>query len=94
VHFDEFERIYPQKYEKQYGFWRKIIRSSINKFVKCGDLKEGFARLKFKKCGEEMRIVSFIERRQTDVIERILKHCNLWKNKIPRSPPQIAMSRA
>ena len=24
-HFDEFERIYPQKYEKQYGFWRPII---------------------------------------------------------------------
>lgn len=39
-------------------------------------------------CGEKMRIISFIERRQTEVIERILKHCHLWKDKIPRSPPK------
>jgi hypothetical protein len=52
-HFDEFERIYPQKYEKQYGFWRPIIRSAVQKFLKCGDLKEGFARVKCKNCGTE-----------------------------------------
>ncbi len=53
-HFHEFERVYPQKYAKQYGFWRSIIRSSIDKFIKCGDLKEGFARVKCKKCGKEL----------------------------------------
>ena len=53
-YFDEFEKVYSQQYEKQYGFWRKIIRSSVDKFLKCGDLKEGFARVKCKKCGEEM----------------------------------------
>jgi hypothetical protein len=52
-YFDEFERVYPEKYEKKYGFWRKVIRSSIDKFLKCGDLKEGFARVKCKECGEE-----------------------------------------
>ncbi len=40
-YFDEFEQVYTQRYEKQYGFWRFIIRSSIDKFLKCGDLKEG-----------------------------------------------------
>jgi hypothetical protein len=30
-----------------------VIRSSIDKFLKCGDLKEGFARVKCKDCGEE-----------------------------------------
>jgi hypothetical protein len=30
-------------------------------------------------CGGRMKIVSFIERRQTDVIERILQHCGLWE---------------
>lgn len=39
---------------QQYGFWRKIIRSSVDNLLKCGDLKEGFARVKCKKCGEEM----------------------------------------
>ena len=33
-----------------------------------------------------MKIISFIEKRQTDVIERILKHCHLWKE---RPPPKI-----
>lgn len=53
-HFDEFERVYPEKFQKQYGFWRPQIRTSIDKFLKCGDLKEGFARVKCDDCGEEM----------------------------------------
>jgi hypothetical protein len=53
-YFDEFERIYPEKYEKTHGFWRPIIRSSIEKFLKCGDLKEGFARVKCTQCGKEL----------------------------------------
>jgi hypothetical protein len=43
-------------------------------------------------CGGRMKIVSFIERRQTDVIERILRHCGLWEGPLrtrasARSPP-------
>ena len=45
--------------------------------------------LECPKCGAEMKIISFIEKRQTDVIEHILRHCGLWKDTIPRSPPQI-----
>ena len=41
-HFEEFERVYPEKFQAKYGYWRPIIRSSIDKFLKCGDLKEGF----------------------------------------------------
>ena len=26
-----------------------------------------------------MKIISFIERRQSDVIQRILRHCELWQ---------------
>ena len=44
--------------------------------------------LECPKCGAEMKIISFIEKRQTEVIERILRHCGLWKDKIPRSPPK------
>ena len=32
-HFDEFERIYPGKYQELYGYWRPVIRSSIDKFL-------------------------------------------------------------
>lgn len=31
------------------------------------------------KCGATMRIIAFIERHQTDVIEKILRHCGLWE---------------
>ena len=46
---------------------------------------------KCPKCGEEMVIVSFIEKHQTDVIEKILRHCDLWREPIPRPPPKIAL---
>ncbi len=46
--------------------------------------------LKCPKCGGTMKIISFIE--EGDVIRKILKHCNLWKDP-PRPPPsKIAAS--
>ncbi len=49
--------------------------------------------LKCPHCGAAMKIVSFIECRQRDVIQRILRHCGLWKNPLrtlasARSPPR------
>ena len=43
-------------------------------------------------CGGQLKIVSFIERRQADVIERILRHCRVWEGPLrtnagPRAPP-------
>jgi len=42
-----------------------------------------------------MKIISFIERRQQEVIERILRHCGLWEGPIrtlanARAPPRGA----
>jgi len=49
--------------------------------------------LECSKCGGQMKIISFIERRQRDVIERILRHCNLWEGPLrtvanARGPPR------
>jgi len=30
-------------------------------------------------CGAEMKIIAFIERHQTEVIQKILRHCGLWE---------------
>ena len=38
-------------------------------------------------CGGEMKIVSFIDPPQEAVIEKILRHCGLWKASSPRGPP-------
>ena len=40
-------------------------------------------------CGGQMKVVSFIEPLQADVIEAILKHCGLWQSRSPRAPPDV-----
>ena len=35
----------------------------------------------------QMKVVSFIEPPQGEVIERILRHCGLWNPVAPRAPP-------
>ncbi len=52
-HFDEFERVYAERYQKRYGFWRPVIRKAVDAFLACGDLHEGFARARCADCGAE-----------------------------------------
>ena len=40
-------------------------------------------------CGGEMKVISFIERNQSAVIERILRHCGLWEEAPARAPPPV-----
>jgi hypothetical protein len=49
--------------------------------------------LECPQCGGAMKIISFIEQRQQDLIERILRHCGLWEGPIrtrtsTRAPPK------
>lgn len=67
-YFDEFERIYPEKYEKQFGFWRSVIRTSIDKFRKCGDVKQGFARVRCPDCKEEFFVTPFALKQATRAV--------------------------
>ena len=41
------------------------------------------------KCSSEMKIIAFIERRQTEVVEKILRHCGLWEEPPARDPPPV-----
>ncbi|MCP4078667.1 MAG: hypothetical protein GY743_00310 [Planctomycetaceae bacterium] len=48
-------------------------------------------------CGNAMKIISFSERRQTAVIQRILRHCGLWTGILrahasPRAPTTAQQS--
>ncbi|NLX96861.1 MAG: hypothetical protein GXY83_11850 [Rhodopirellula sp.] len=42
-------------YQAKYGFWRPVVEQSVTSFLKCGDLHEGFARVRCADCGHEMR---------------------------------------
>ncbi len=41
------------------------------------------------KCGGPMKIISFIERRRSEVMEKILRHCGLWEEAPARGPPAV-----
>ena len=53
-HFDDFERVYPERFQHKYGFWRPVIRKAIDEYLRCGDLREGFARVRCPDCGHDM----------------------------------------
>ena len=45
-----------------------------------------------------MKVISFIERRQQDIIEQILCHCGLWEGPVrtlatARAPPPVSKPR-
>jgi hypothetical protein len=44
--YEEFRANYDESYEKQYGFFRCVIDEVVQDYLKCGDLKEGFARVR------------------------------------------------
>ena len=52
-YYDEFERVYPEQYEKKYGFWRPVIGDAVARFLKCDDVQEGFARVRCPDCTHE-----------------------------------------
>jgi ribosomal protein S27E len=53
-HFETFQRVYEQQFQAKYGFWRPIVERSVRAFLKCGDLQQGFARVRCGDCGHEM----------------------------------------
>ncbi len=53
AHFEELANVWDDKYERQYGFWRPYVMDVILKYLDCGDLQYGFARVKCKDCGHE-----------------------------------------
>jgi hypothetical protein len=38
-------------------------------------------------CGGRMKVIAFIEPPQGEVIEKILRHCGLWRCSAPQAPP-------
>jgi len=46
--FETLEPVYDERFEKKYGFFRPYVRQVIHRFLDCGILHNGFARVK---CG-------------------------------------------
>ena len=59
----EFERTYDRRYAKQYGPWRPIIGEVARRFLRCGDLHFGFARVRCPDCRHEMFVAFSCQQR-------------------------------
>jgi hypothetical protein len=53
-HFSEFESVYGERYQNKYGVLRDVVREVVYKYLGCGDLRKGFARIKCKDCKHEV----------------------------------------
>jgi len=46
-HFETFERVYEERFERTYGFYRPYLRSVIYRYLDYGVLRNGFARVRW-----------------------------------------------
>ena len=56
--FERFLEQYEHRFEKEYGYLRPIVQEVVEKYLNCGNPKNGFARIKCKDCGTE-RLLMF-----------------------------------
>ena len=52
-HFDEFLAVYDDRFAAAHGPLRSVIPGAAKKFLKCGILDYGFARIRCPECGDE-----------------------------------------
>jgi len=57
-YFDQFLAEYESHFEKNYGFFRPIIKEVVDRYLDCGNPRCGFARIRCPDCGEE-RLLMF-----------------------------------
>ncbi len=53
--YDDTKRVtfiqeYEERFERPYGFWRPYLKEVITRYMECGDLHHGFARVKCRDC--------------------------------------------
>jgi ribosomal protein S27E len=62
-YFEPFEQVYVERFESQYGFFRPYVSRVIQRYLDCGDLRNGFARVRCGDCGHEYLLAFSCKRR-------------------------------
>jgi len=62
-HFEMFEMVYDERFERQYGFFRPYVKRVIYRYLDCGILKNGFVRVQCGDCGHEYLLAFSCKRR-------------------------------
>jgi hypothetical protein len=55
-HFDRFCVIHEEEYEREYGPLRPVVRKAVEKYLECGILENGFARVVCGTCKAEFLV--------------------------------------
>jgi len=53
AYYDDVKAVWEERFEKKYGFWRGFVDTVVARFLDCGTVEAGFARLKCDTCGTE-----------------------------------------
>ena len=62
-HFETLEQVYDEWFAKQYGYFRPYLRNVIYRYLDCGILHNGFARVRCGDCGHEYLLAFSCKRR-------------------------------
>jgi len=62
-HFEQLETVWDERYQSRFGFWRSYVTDVIQRYLNCGDLHFGFARVKCEDCGHEYLLAFLCKRR-------------------------------
>ena len=62
-HFETFEQVYEERFERRYGFFRPYIKQVIYRYLDCRVLHNGFARVRCDHCGHEYLLAFSCKRR-------------------------------
>jgi hypothetical protein len=57
-HFETFLQVYDERFQPTFGHLRHVVQKAVYRFLDCGILDQGFARLRCEGCGESA-IVAF-----------------------------------
>ena len=62
-HFEQLETVWGERYQRRFGFWRPSVMDVIQRYLDCGNLHFGFARVKCEDCGHEYLLAFSCKRR-------------------------------
>ena len=52
-HFEQLENAWEDHYQQKFGYWRSFVMKIIYKYLECGVLRFGFARVRCYTCHHE-----------------------------------------
>ncbi len=62
-YFERFLREYEDRFEKEYGYFRPVIKEVVERYLDCGNPMCEFARIRCPDSGEERLLMFFCKTR-------------------------------